>query len=85
MKTFNTTVFAFMVVFIQCRSFYKGRQRLALVGKNFPWVKLWEVFFIYAIVAQLVEQWTENPCVAGSIPACCTKYGTLVDVVTTSV
>ena len=23
----------------------------------------------YASVAQLVEQWTENPCVAGSIPA----------------
>ena len=24
---------------------------------------------IYAQIAQLVEQWTENPCVAGSIPA----------------
>ncbi len=24
-------------------------------------------------VAQLVEQWTENPCVAGSIPALTTK------------
>lgn len=23
----------------------------------------------YAGVAQVVEQWTENPCVAGSIPA----------------
>jgi hypothetical protein len=26
-----------------------------------------------AAVAQLVEQWTENPCVAGSIPACGTS------------
>ena len=25
-------------------------------------------------VAQLVEQWTENPCVAGSIPALTTFY-----------
>jgi hypothetical protein len=23
----------------------------------------------HGVVAQLVEQWTENPCVAGSIPA----------------
>ena len=85
MKTFNTTVFAFMVVFIQGRSFYKGRQRLTLVGKKLPLGQTLGSFFIYAIVAQLVEQWTENPCVAGSIPAYCTKYGTLVDVVTTSV
>jgi hypothetical protein len=28
-------------------------------------------------VAQLVEQWTENPCVAGSIPAHTTKAGKL--------
>src|SRR5882757_6482708 len=27
-------------------------------------------------VAQLVEQWTENPCVAGSIPAHTTKTST---------
>ena len=26
-------------------------------------------------VAQLVEQWTENPCVARSIRAAATKYG----------
>lgn len=25
--------------------------------------------FLFGRVAQLVEQWTENPCVAGSIPA----------------
>ena len=25
-------------------------------------------------VAQLVEQWTENPCVAGSIPALTTSF-----------
>ena len=24
--------------------------------------------FYYGAVAQLVEQWTENPCVGGSIP-----------------
>jgi hypothetical protein len=28
-------------------------------------------------VAQLVEQWTENPCVAGSTPAHTTKAETL--------
>jgi hypothetical protein len=28
---------------------------------------------INGAVAQLVEQWTENPCVAGSIPAHTTK------------
>ena len=28
---------------------------------------------VYGQVAQLVEQWTENPCVAGSIPALPTK------------
>ena len=27
-----------------------------------------------AQIAQLVEQWTENPCVAGSIPALGTCY-----------
>lgn len=30
--------------------------------------------FYYALVAQLVEQWIENPRVAGSIPAWCTTY-----------
>ena len=30
--------------------------------------------FVFAAVAQLVEQWTENPCVAGSIPACGTIF-----------
>ena len=29
----------------------------------------WKVHDEQASVAQLVEQWTENPCVAGSIPA----------------
>ncbi len=29
---------------------------------------------LIAVVAQLVEQWTENPCVAGSIPACGTIF-----------
>ena len=24
---------------------------------------------IYGTIAQLVEQWTENPCVGGSIPS----------------
>lgn len=23
---------------------------------------------LYAVIAQMVEQWTENPCVGGSIP-----------------
>jgi hypothetical protein len=27
------------------------------------------------VIAQLVEQWTENPCVAGSTPARTTKSG----------
>ena len=27
------------------------------------------------VVAQLVEQWTENPCVTGSIPVDATKKG----------
>jgi hypothetical protein len=31
-------------------------------------------------VAQLVEQWTENPCVAGSIPARTTEKSHLVKV-----
>ena len=25
-------------------------------------------FYFYGTLAQLVEQWTENPCVPGSIP-----------------
>jgi len=31
----------------------------------------WELeqYFFLGAVAQLVEQWTENPCVAGSTPA----------------
>ena len=29
--------------------------------------------FVTGQVAQLVEQWTENPCVAGSIPALTTR------------
>jgi hypothetical protein len=29
------------------------------------------------VIAQLVEQWTENPCVAGSTPARTTKKGKL--------
>ena len=28
-----------------------------------------KINFLDGSVAQLVEQWTENPCVAGSIPA----------------
>ena len=32
-------------------------------------------------VAQLVEQWTENPCVAGSIPAITTKNKCVVGVI----
>ena len=27
------------------------------------------LIILFAQIAQLVEQWTENPCVAGSIPA----------------
>ena len=30
------------------------------------------------MIAQLVEQWTENPCVAGSTPARTTKKGKIV-------
>ena len=30
-------------------------------------------------VAQLVEQWTENPCVAGSIPALTTAFNSRRD------
>jgi len=33
--------------------------------------------FMVGVVAQLVEQRTENPCVAGSIPADATKKGGL--------
>ncbi len=32
------------------------------------------VFLLYGFIAQLVEQGTENPCVAGSIPAGATIY-----------
>ena len=32
-------------------------------------------------VAQLVEQWTENPCVGGSIPPHTTKNETLVGII----
>ena len=35
----------------------------------------------YASVAQLVEQWTENPRVAGSIPAGGTKYADVAHLV----
>jgi hypothetical protein len=31
------------------------------------------IFGYYGTVAQLVEQWTENPCVTGSIPVGTTK------------
>lgn len=31
----------------------------------------------YGAVAQLVEHWTENPSVVGSIPICPTIYGVL--------
>lgn len=37
---------------------------------------------LYGLIAQLVEQWTENPCVTGSIPVQATKprkIGHLVD------
>ena len=27
------------------------------------------ILFVLARIAQLVEQWTENPCVGGSIPS----------------
>ena len=30
-------------------------------------------------VAQLVEQWTENPCVGGSIPSLSTKVTSLME------
>ena len=30
---------------------------------------LFDIVLTVGTVAQLVEQWTENPCVAGSIPA----------------
>jgi hypothetical protein len=33
----------------------------------------------FGAVAQLVEQWTENPCVAGSIPAHTTALKTLTE------
>ena len=36
---------------------------------------------LYASVAQLVEQWTENPRVAGSIPAGGTKYADVAHLV----
>ena len=32
----------------------------------------------HGAIAQLVEQWTENPCVAGSIPARTTRPSTQV-------
>jgi hypothetical protein len=32
---------------------------------------------IFGQVAQMVEQWTENPCVGGSIPSLSTKNAAL--------
>ena len=40
-----------------------------------------ETFSSYASVAQSVEQWTENPRVAGSIPAGGTKYADVAHLV----
>ena len=34
-------------------------------------------FFLFALIAQLVEQRTENPCVPGSIPGQGTNYNNL--------
>lgn len=41
-----------------------------------PWLGLTVV--PYAEVAQVVEQWTENPCVRGSIPRLPTKLTVLL-------
>ena len=32
------------------------------------------ILIVLARIAQLVEQWTENPCVGGSIPSPGTTY-----------
>ena len=42
-----------------------GHQHRTLTKPHFRPTKV----FIEGQIAQLVEQWTENPCVAGSIPA----------------
>ncbi len=47
-----------------------------VIGSNpVPAIRKQNVFKQIAQIAQSVEQWTENPCVAGSIPAlgifCC--------------
>ena len=36
--------------------------------------------FLNGTIAQLVEQWTENPCVPGSNPGGTTKTSTIVEV-----
>ena len=43
-------------------------------GTNIRLMRPLRAVFLFAPVAQLVEQWTENPRVAGSIPAWCTIY-----------
>jgi hypothetical protein len=40
---------------------------------QYPSVYIWNP--VHGQVAQLVEQWTENPCVGGSIPSLSTKGG----------
>ena len=55
----------FPLIFLQCRPV------LCKLGGNRPEGVVWPFIFALAYrgqVAQLVEQWTENPCVGGSNP-----------------
>ena len=52
--------------------FYKIKFLCKRASNEFYFAKPWRSFSLSnlcAQIAQLVEQWTENPCVAGSIPA----------------
>ena len=56
----------------------RGRRFEPVPGRHFRRIQKSSLF---ASVAQLVEQWTENPRVAGSIPAGGTKYADVAHLV----
>ncbi len=48
---------------------YRGKNLLLFLLQDIETVR---IFMVFGQIAQLVEQRTENPCVAGSIPALAT-------------
>ena len=67
--TFFIGLVAQLVRALACHA--RGRGFEPLPGRHF-YLKV-VYFFIYAYLAQLAEQGTENPCVRGSIPRIGTK------------